>query len=688
MSMKGNTLLLYVLAICTGLLSACREDMTENMKSNHAVTIKLNSTVMARGGQLRAAGIPELNENKIDKVDVFFFTSPTNASEYHEQDVSVVEGQFQVTLPDGMEGNDYYIGIIANSDKQLTAVDGKTWAELQQMTVTTVFQNEAEKESKFVMQGLSAQAWRMESGTVVGPIQLKRVATKISLYPVIPLETQTNGITINGVTYIPNLEKAHVRMHNVVKKGSIDGTSYTPETEDFMIIIRNYSKGGDMTGKDMEYSHLPFYSYPNDWSEKGEKESYLELCIPWSYEQNNMQRSADYYYHVPIGKDKKLKSNAFYNIKVNISILGSIDPDQATQVEGEFMIQDWTTQLIDADMNRYEYLMLETNYVELNNETETNIGFTTSSVAKAEIISVEYPDYSTQNNNTKSLSKEEIARNYKIEIYGQTLHFSHTIGEDEFTPRTITVEVTNIDHKKDLLTIVQQPDIYIVADYNANGKTNRFVFGYNEESRKDIEDDSGMNINNILDISDPDYKNDKNMNQYTIYITTFNAGDKYIIGDPRTIEVDAMMNGNKKHFNDLKFYYSTQKENVSQMIAPAFKIASSWGGLHGQIKYENAKARCAAYQENGYPAGRWRMPTEAEVEYILTLSNNKRIPELFLTGSDYWASSGRFISGNTWEEPSWPNNNAYIRCVYDVWYWGNEKITDPDKFTWGDEQRN
>ena len=70
------------------------------------------------------------------------------------------------------------------------------------------------------------------------------------------------------------------------------------------------------------------------------------------------------------------------------------------------------------------------------------------------------------------------------------------------------------------------------------------------------------------------------------------------------------------------------------MIAPVFKIASSWGVVtSGSINYVQAQKRCASYQENGYPAGRWRIPTEGEIEFIVSLSNMGYIPKLF--GGDY-----------------------------------------------------
>ena len=96
---------------------------------------------------------------------------------------------------------------------------------------------------------------------------------------------------------------------------------------------------------------------------------------------------------------------------------------------------------------------------------------------------------------------------------------------------------------------------------------------------------------------------------------------------------------------------------------------------------ENAKRRCASYQENGYPAGRWRLPTKAEINFVLNLSNNGYIPALF--DGTYFDGSGK---GNTSSGGS--SSNYGVRCVYDLWFWGDKaplKDGAENTFTWGDQ---
>ncbi len=127
------------------------------------------------------------------------------------------------------------------------------------------------------------------------------------------------------------------------------------------------------------------------------------------------------------------------------------------------------------------------------------------------------------------------------------------------------------------------------------------------------------------------------------------------------------------------------------MIAPSFRIASSYG-VTSSLSYDNASRRCASYQEDGFPAGRWRLPTAAEIEYCVTLSAKGRLPRLFGEqgeSTDYWSANGYItVNGNnvTPQINSF-SNNRYVRCVYDDWYWGHDRVAAAQHtFMWGDEE--
>ena len=84
-----------------------------------------------------------------------------------------------------------------------------------------------------------------------------------------------------------------------------------------------------------------------------------------------------------------------------------------------------------------------------------------------------------------------------------------------------------------------------------------------------------------------------------------------------------------------------------------------------------AAEHCAAYQEGGYPAGRWRLPTEAEVAFCRQLQQYEYIEGLFYDGNPYWTASGTYFQNGAVHTPG-NNDRASVRCVYDLWYWGEE----------------
>ena len=129
--------------------------------------------------------------------------------------------------------------------------------------------------------------------------------------------------------------------------------------------------------------------------------------------------------------------------------------------------------------------------------------------------------------------------------------------------------------------------------------------------------------------------------------------------------------------------YIKKGTDDSDIIAPDILIASYWGrpkgGRPSGFDFDTAQKRCASYQEAGYPAGRWRLPTEAEIAFFIRMQSLGVIETLFTqNGTRYRSSSGRqlYYSNGTWainRDLGFATNNS-VRCVYDIWYWGEEKV--------------
>lgn len=306
--------------------------------------------------------------------------------------------------------------------------------------------------------------------------------------------------------------------------------------------------------------------------------------------------------------------------------------------------------------------------------------------------------------------------------------------------------------------IVQYPAMYIEEMNNATKTpTANFSAGYaSVNNSRSTSVNTGQNNRNYNygTVNDMSNSDNTNRNMYSITISRLSEDESalgYKIGDPRTLGKNINLSDesfnnqntantrwgqfsyttNTGWFNQTYYFYgpvnassyydgSTQGNNVSindyypadeipnssagtkyNMIAPKLRVASSWGATSDIFTKEIARRRCASYQEFGYPGGRWRLPTMAEVKYIVQLSTDGLIPYLFgssgNTNADYYTAQGviRVNNGTNTVTENPTNANPVVRCVYDDWYWVKKDGTEDrlpqnmwTTFTWGDKPKD
>ena len=137
----------------------------------------------------------------------------------------------------------------------------------------------------------------------------------------------------------------------------------------------------------------------------------------------------------------------------------------------------------------------------------------------------------------------------------------------------------------------------------------------------------------------------------------------------------------------LMYYRPTEKSSrTEKMLAPSYRISTKLGGTEfGNIDEAHAKWRCAGYQEDGYPGGRWRIPTKSEIKFIAQLSAKGVFEPMFK--GDYWSANGVVnVNVSNGSVTSNDHTTALLRCVYDSWYWGDEQWNPRTEFVWGDRE--
>ena len=352
----------------------------------------------------------------------------------------------------------------------------------------------------------------------------------------------------------------------------------------------------------------------------------------------------------------------------------------------------------------------------MNNVNSYSVGYASSDDVTAVITSITKPNYSERLESVTTIySGTGVSavtpttgntNPFNVSVNSGKVVLTHTLNNDntdktkfDYVPYTIKVKVTNTTGFEETITFVQYPAMYISVDLNTDYDNDNSVNGnrgyaWVNNSRSTLGNLNGYSTSN----------ENSNPNMITITTNSFNNND-YVIGDPRVGTIDNLSYGNSWASapalygttpRRLTYYYPTNTADAAKnIISPKFRIASSYG-LTSTLSMTDAKRRCASYQEDGYPAGRWRVPTAAELKYIVQLSASGYITILFNDGGNYWAAD------ETVYNPSYRNGtvtentratSAYVRCVYDEWYWGSEKEKTAGQetltsFTWGDAPRN
>ena len=248
---------------------------------------------------------------------------------------------------------------------------------------------------------------------------------------------------------------------------------------------------------------------------------------------------------------------------------------------------------------------------------------------------------------------------------------------------------------KETINIVQYPMLSIEArlnsDYDDDNNINTalgYVYVNATQTGSDWADINGFPENSSIN---------NNPNKYIVSVSSLantQIAQNYIIGDPRTQSVwptnsGVLSSSVDRTANDgsvLDKYKGTDREAVAGLISPQFMVASSYGYCPNVIESLNdAERRCATYQEDGYPAGRWRVPTQAEIKYLIQLSEYQIIPKLFSNNTWYWSAQGavQYTGNGNFNGPS-TGSSQRVRCVYDTWYWGTEPLNSKS-FTYADE---
>ena len=487
-----------------------------------------------------------------------------------------------------------------------------------------------------------------------------------------------------------------------------------------------------------------FYTYPINVKEGDDNQPYLKLVLPWyGYkwvgettapaaedvdpadivtDPNWMPyKQKEVYYKIVLPRETIKEPNRIYEYTVNVNIIGN---DQEVKIIGEeYRVKDWLSDdPISSNVATGRYISLEIPKDEYDMYVDKiDINFVSSGTVVAQIDSIYQLNYSQASGVTqdifmlddnfvsahgKGFTEEQVRAWVTIPDETSYLEINHamdnrmTINNQknpafDMAPYVYIVTLHLVEAGTDTffdrtIKITQYPALY-VSSHRSNGYV--FANGYSntQDDTNICYDDRGpgYHIGNIGHSPGDNMsgasstQTNSNPNIYIITATIL-PDDTKILGDPRSSSEKTIDN-----IGGLTKYRPTEKNGTENVVAPKLLIASSFGVISSSyyVNQTTAEKRCASNQEDGYPAGRWRVPTFAEMDFIMSLSAMNFIPRLFTQSPNdaqgYWSANGKVSFDGQALPYLNPNNNqnTAVRCVYDAWYWGEEQIDNDNNPT-------
>ena len=562
----------------------------------------------------------------------------------------------------------------------------------------------------------------------------------------------------------PDVNTMNVAFHNGVYKGylfkEVDESMddfHKSSTKQKFTYTKTLPAEGSTPQRRVYTCDIPFYTYAHNWEKGAADASYITFQMKWGADKGDGSTPIyeTYYYQILVnGAGRTFQPNHWYDMYVNVGVIGStIEIKPIVLDHMEFFVLDWSDHISgvdhpkeDVELKDYMYFNVLTKRLELDNVTTGVIKYKASHKIAWALDTSNKPVEDIPGLNTTEGAfyvycggDDPVARQFTGEYTltdngNGVLQFVNPVPANLYSPvyvyLTMWLELDGVNGMgeterpySESVTIVQYPPIYITpyrsTEYSIFvNRHHRYgqAIGYNQRNGQYL-----YNLGQANGTGDGDY-------MYSISVSSFKSTDtftmqgtngnvigsyNYIIGDPRSRSHDEDLNNDDFNMDNswrrdqegngriLTYYYPTmQDDDVFRIVSPKFRVASFYGGYSSGCTPEGAAMRCASYQENGLPAGRWRLPTTAEILFVISLQQKDLIQDIFYKNPNYangnwYYSSTHQVRYNGANPPEVQEHAATgsVRCIYDEWYWGTAQEARPNnnydggyEFTWGDEE--
>ena len=669
----------------------------------------------------RSAGVDELGENTVSRVDLFLFDGNSTFVKH----VPVTDGNTtRACLYSGsnwrnsLTASSYTLYALANYTGETDLSTVTTLDALRALTHTDANILGSSADRTFLMDGkVDFTSADLGTGSVVvledgKAIQLRRAAAKVEVTLTIAegVGFTPTGLSAQVVNYA-TCTAAFAESNAPADRGLRSMESDTDE-----LVYQPFADG--------EEAKLRFYAYVNDWTNNLQTETMLLVNIP--YEENGTPK--DNYYKVPLlpamTTPQVLERNTHYQITATVNIVGSEEPEEPTPLESaRFEIAPWKNDAVTVgDSDSPTYLILSEYLIDIRNtDGYDSLKFYSSSPIKVELASVEDLETAAQEVGFTYPGEGTLAPVFFVNAFNQRVtpddvevtatpsSATATTGNisivspnpDNLTVRYITLKVTNNDNLTRYVIVQQYPLTYITGVQGSYS----YLTTYRGEWPRGLSTIEGYEIpQTVIDglgghIGDGDGVDMKS--KFYMPNMPYNGVEPETGGTPengRIYRIDGSYNDDVRDnepASNNRMYNVTitatsdeyiishpvmdgdvvaQTEENNNFVSPSFMLASQLGNA-STMNWANAQTNCRNYVEvstDGHVYDDWRMPTLAELKIIAQYQNSEPdvMFEVLETDIDrtpyYWtaidgiAFSTKELTGGNY------TGDRRIRCVRDV----------------------
>ena len=559
-------------------------------------------------------------------------------------------------------------------------------------------------QAKFAMTGESRHTYSSLNNYVTD-FTLRRLAAKFQLGLA---DVAVDGFEVEAVQVKLVNGVNQSRLHNYTGQLAVP-TPSRPESGYVNVPIPDPDGAGDV-----EYS-APLYSFEADWSTDLSQEAYL--LVKATMIPDGELVGTDYYYKVPVsylasdvenGAEfrNRIRRNYIYRYFLRITRRGSLNPDTPVNLQSNLSILSWDEdqeQAVEVVLQKFDWLLVNERNVVIYPGTAWD------SVMETGQDEDGYTTYLIAYRSSSDLDITTLRATYDARVReGGTTNIVTTNCEGDQIPQ-IDVNYTGPDGQKYIRVRTLEPDNYAVKDISLRVENDAHLFAtVTIEQYPPLFVDMRISEDNVptglpgglVRPTGADYSD------YNIYtITTLTKTDHdYFDWDTRTTTVNPEWGSNVNTILYTNRLGNPRGEDGNYVntpqnawtISPKFILASDYGlpGPAGQggapigALQAVAEARCAAYAEDIYGVGTWRLPTLGELYLLYKLNadpnsvvegifNMTQKPGIYAAGTYHLtgaqsASAGIYFDQGTGTSADSQTNGSHawrnVKCVRDVYY--------------------